>query len=114
MEYSVFTSYRCTVHDLKFSDSFAFVVLIRYSPCCLTSNNGEFHVFDLYANEKEVDLADNHVLEVISVCARQKLEHTRVGLAAYLDLLYSNSMCKQSSMPTSILILHSPSEICDT
>jgi hypothetical protein len=26
------------------------------------------------------------------------------GEIAYLDLLYSNSMCKQSSMPTSILM----------
>mgnify|MGYP001800501571 CR=1 FL=1 len=34
----------------------------------------------------------------------ENFNHSRHAMLSYLDLLYSNSICKQSSMPTSILI----------
>lgn len=56
-------------------------------------------MLDLDPDEKEVNLADNDVLEMIP--ERQR----RLRSAAYLAFLYSNSICKQSAMPTSILML---------
>lgn len=40
--------------------------------------------------------------------------HLTCGKATHLDLLYSNSMCRQSSIPTSILMLLFMSGYCDS
>ena len=45
-----------------------------------------------------VETSAMHLKNVITISRRNKR-------LTYLDLLYSNSMCKQSSMPTSILML---------
>lgn len=64
-------------------------------------------MLDFYPDKKEVNLANNDVFEVVSSIADRKtvffLGMSKEG-RAYLDLLYSNSMCRQSSIPTSILI----------
>jgi hypothetical protein len=60
-------------------------------------------VLDLNSNQQEVDLADDHVLQVVSVTQSVNAGRSK-GTATDLDLLYSNSMCKQSSIPTSILM----------
>lgn len=43
-----------------------------------------------------------------------KFSHSNDDRITYLDLLYSNSMCKQSSMPTSILMELFMSGYCDS
>jgi hypothetical protein len=72
-------------------------------------------VLDLDADEEKVDLADDDVPKVVPVggasahARKQGLkkkgrEGGRKRGGTHLLLLYSNSMCRQSSMPTSILI----------
>ena len=68
-------------------------------------------MFDLDAYEEEVNLAHDDVLQVVSMwgcpsqwrrgCSRGKGQDE---LSTHFDLLYSNSMCRQSSIPTSILM----------
>ena len=60
------TSHGCAVHDLKFGDGLALVVLIRRRARRLPPYDRQLHVLDLYADEQEVDLADDDVLQVIS------------------------------------------------
>lgn len=64
-------------------------------------------MFDLDAYEEEVDFADDDVFQVVPT--RSRMRHKEEGPGdvmngTHLDLLYSNSMCRQSSIPTSILI----------
>ena len=75
-------------------------------------------MLDLNADKQKVNLADNGVLEIVpmrgggvmitSVSLGSSATTNKQTFLApdlpYFDLLYSNSMCKQSSMPTSILI----------
>ena len=84
--------------------------------CHLLLDELQLHVLDLDPDQQEVDLPNNHVLEVVSCkethersCSNWWLEFfTSIEKLkqneSHLDLLYSNSMCRQSSMPTSILI----------
>lgn len=60
-------------------------------------------MLDLDADEQEIDLPDDHVLQVVpkGICVNPTDEKNH---RTHLDLLYSNSICKQSSIPTSILI----------
>jgi len=61
-------------------------------------------VLDLYPDQKEIDLPDDNIFEMVS----DRLSVCQAGAllreVPYFDLLYSNSMCRQSSIPTSILI----------
>ena len=61
-------------------------------------------MLDLYADEEEVDLAYYDILQVISGKFYHYADGKQWERETHLDLLYSNSMCKQSSIPTSILI----------
>ncbi len=87
-------------------------------------------MLDLNAYEQEVDLADDDVLQVVPVQrvgqwgvalmrgralkrpaawghgdgTQKRGDSREVNEHTHLDLLYSNSMCRQSSIPTSILI----------
>jgi len=64
-------------------------------------------MLDFYADEEEIYLADYDILQVISANFDQYSVEaiTMKGRGgAHLDLLYSNSICKQSSIPTSILM----------
>lgn len=62
-------------------------------------------MLDFDADQEEIDLAYNDVLQVIPGDGRSGLNTcTARPRATYLDLLYSNSMWRQSSIPTSILI----------
>ncbi len=60
-------------------------------------------MLDLYSNEQKVYLADYNVFQMISSCF-VSLSSSFPILRTYFDLLYSNSICKQSSIPTSIFI----------
>lgn len=64
-----------TIHNFKFGDSFTLVVLVRWRPRRLASDNREFHVLDLYPHKKEVDLSHNHVLQMVSSPSLAKVEH---------------------------------------
>lgn len=80
-------------------------------------------MFDLDADQKEIDLADNNVLQVVSIerkeilldvwfdalLSKHEKHNANYKCWRYLDLLYSNSMWRQSSIPTSILIELLPS-----
>jgi hypothetical protein len=57
-------------------------------------------MFYLKTDEEKVYFADNHVLQMISNLSTMYDQTGR----AYFDLEYSNSMCRQSSIPTSILM----------
>lgn len=59
------TSHGCTIHNLKFRDSFTFVVLVRHCSCRLPSNNREFHMLDFYPNEEEIDFANDDILQMV-------------------------------------------------
>jgi hypothetical protein len=64
-------------------------------------------MLDFYADEEEIYLADYDILQVISANFDQYSVEAiamKGGRGAHLDLLYSNSICKQSSIPTSILM----------
>ena len=64
-------------------------------------------MLDFYPDKEEINFADNDIFEVISNTTNRKpifFHSMSEEGAAYLDLLYSNSMCRQSSIPTSILI----------
>ena len=50
---------------LKPHQRLTFVVLVWRRPGGLTSDNRQFHVFDLQPHEEEVDAADNDILEVV-------------------------------------------------
>ena len=55
--------------------------------------------------QEKVDLADNDIFEVVSEKENLSFQGVRrVDKRTHFDLLYSNSICKQSSIPTSILI----------
>lgn len=92
---------RSPVHDLELCDRLGLVVQVRCRSGRFTTDDRELHMFNLDADEKEVDLADNNVLQVIpdGVSPDLSIVDTDFGL------LNSNSMCKQSSMPTSIFSL---------
>ena len=53
------------VHDFKLGDGLALVVLVGRGAGGFAADDGELHVLDLDADEEKVDLADNHVLEVV-------------------------------------------------
>jgi hypothetical protein len=60
-------------------------------------------VFNLYSYQEKVNLSNNDILQVISNIELRSFPKEYSG-KAYLDLLYSNSIWRQSSIPTSILI----------
>jgi hypothetical protein len=97
------TAYGCAVHNLELGDRLALVILVRWRACCLAPDDRELHVLDLNSNQQEVDLADDDVLQMVPVTRSVKAGSSR-DTVTHLDLLYSNSMCKQSSIPTSILM----------
>lgn len=78
-----------------------------------TTNDCNLHVFDFDSHKKKEHLANHHILQVIPKCSPgfshvadiegQNSKTKQRG--AHLDLLYSNSMWRQSSIPTSILML---------
>jgi hypothetical protein len=49
----------CRTHVLRL------VVHVRTRPSCLSLDDGELHVLDLDAHQQEVDLANNHVLQMV-------------------------------------------------
>jgi len=58
-------------------------------------------------NEEEIDFADDDVFKMVPIENFRKGPQGGGGKERekrYFDLEYSNSMCRQSSMPTSILI----------
>jgi hypothetical protein len=72
-------------------------------------------MLNLDADEQEINLADDDILQVVPVELQSPVirsfernmkgeQNSNGEWKTYLDLLYSNSMCKQSSIPTSILI----------
>lgn len=113
------------VHDLVLGDGVVFVVDARPGARRLPLDDVDLHVLDLDPHEKEVDFPHDDVLQVVPVQTHTATQvtggqHTvsvqyqyssRIFIAtivavkqSYLDLLYSNSICRQSSMPTSILM----------
>ncbi len=61
-----FPSDRSTIHYFEFGNRLGFVVLVRWSACCFSSNDGELHVLYFYSNEQEINLANDHILQVVS------------------------------------------------
>lgn len=62
-------------------------------------------MLDLDANEKKVDFAYNDVLQMVSAIISVSSYSAVLNWdSTHLLLLYSNSICRQSSIPTSILI----------
>lgn len=61
-----FSAYGCPVHDFEFGDGFALVVLVWHGTCSFPTNNRQFHVFDLDADQKEIDLSNNDIFQVVS------------------------------------------------
>lgn len=93
--------------------------------CYLLFDELQLHVLDFNPHQQEVDFSNNHIFQVISTKQTHRGETAEVKdeslkvlyfiwkivcisdvrcLSSHLDLLYSNSMWRQSSMPTSILI----------
>lgn len=64
------------------------------------------HVLYLDSHQQKVDFAHNDILQVIPGKVVRVIENRRIAQSKRtdFDLLYSNSMCRQSSIPTSILI----------
>lgn len=96
------TSNRSTIHDFKLRNCLALVVLIRRRASGFSANNRQLHVFDLDSYKEEIDLAHDDVLQMVPTPA--SVNTPEQGRTTHFDLLYSNSMCRQSSIPTSILI----------
>lgn len=61
-----FASYRRTIHDLELCNGFGFVVLVWWCACRFSTDNREFHVFDLDSDQEEVDFAYYNIFEVVS------------------------------------------------
>lgn len=96
------TSNRRTIHDFKLCDCFALVILIRRSTSRFSSDDRQLHMFDFYPNEQEENLANDDIFQVIPLGKVNNFHRNTKD--THLDLLYSNSICKLSSIPTSILI----------
>ena len=64
------TSDWSTIHDLELRDCFTLVVLIRSGSGSLSADDRELHVLDLYADEQEVDLADDDILQMIPALSK--------------------------------------------
>lgn len=61
------TTHGGAVHDFELGYRLGFVVLVGWCAGRFTTDDGEFHVFDLDAHEEEVDLADDDVFQVVPV-----------------------------------------------
>ena len=46
----ILTSDWGTIHDFEFGNRLAFVVLVRRRTRCFATDDGQFHVFDLYSD----------------------------------------------------------------
>jgi hypothetical protein len=97
------TSDRSAIHNFKLCDCFALIVLIWWGASCFASYYRKLHMLDFDTNKQKIYLADNHVLQMIPDIRLALWPAVQQNIT-HFDLLYSNSMCKQSSMPTSILI----------
>ena len=60
----------------------------------------DFHVLDFDPNEVKVDLAEHTVFQLNRANMLIIQKDAYRFLTWYFDLLYSNSMCKHSSIPT--------------
>jgi len=98
------TAHRSTIHYFKLGNSFTLVILIGRGARCFATNNGEFHVLDFYPHEKEVYFAYYDILQMVPVASVSAFNSSGINVVPHFDLLYSNSMCRQSSIPTSILM----------
>jgi hypothetical protein len=61
-------------------------------------------MLDLYSNKQEVNLAHDDIFQMIPIAVSTLPSPFQYTDRTHFDLLYSNSICKQSSIPTSIFI----------
>lgn len=111
------TSHRCAIHDFELCDCLTLVVLIRNRTGRLTPDNGEFHMLDLDSNKQEINLANNHIFQVIScMCGPESvISHESRTERRRTSICYTRIRCVGSpqSQPPSLLSCSCPAA-CDT